>query len=134
MLEFHDDALILSGLTGTQKKCQIIGEYYPLWWEITSGGPRQRHRFSTAIVDMNAGTGEDYIEETHETILGSSGHALRVKIERSETSELKVVLVESDKDCYHHLRNVMRKKWSTIPVDSAEGPIETNKCGVYLLN
>ncbi len=35
-LEFEGDAISLSGLTGSKLKSEIIGEYYPFWWNITS--------------------------------------------------------------------------------------------------
>lgn len=44
-LEFVEDAICLSGLTGTKLKSDVIGQYYPFWWGITS-------------------TGEVYIEDT----------------------------------------------------------------------
>ncbi len=124
---------MLSGVTGTRLKCEIIGEYYPLWWGITSGGPKREHSFPTAIVDLNAGTGEDYIEETQETILGSSGHALRLKVQNAHASKLKIVLVEESADCYQHLRNVIRKRWPTLLLE-LEDDLDSNKSGVYLLN
>lgn len=54
----------------------MIGEYYPFWWSITSGGPRKDHQYPTAIVELNAATGEVYIEDINQTVLGSAGHAL----------------------------------------------------------
>ena len=39
-LEFINDAISLSGLTGSKLKSEIISEYYPFWWNITSGGDR----------------------------------------------------------------------------------------------
>ncbi len=132
MPEFHGDAVILSGETGTRLKCQIIGEYYKLWWEITSGGPGKAHVFPTSLVEMNAGTGEDYIEETNETILGSAGHALELKLNHPHTANLKVVLVEDDLECSRRLRNVIRRKWPQLLYD--ETPVGLNKSGVFLFN
>jgi hypothetical protein len=63
MLEFHDDAICLSGITGTAIKSEIIGQYYEFWWKITSGGDKNDHRFETAIVELNSGSGEVYIQE-----------------------------------------------------------------------
>lgn len=133
-LGFVGDAISLSGLTGTKLKCDVIGEYYPFWWGITSGGPRQEHRFPTAIVELDAATGEVYIKDTEETVLGSAGHALELKVDTSQTENLKVILIEKDPDCYSHLKNVIRRRWSTISIDEAEGPISSNTSNIYLLN
>lgn len=92
MLEFHHDAIVLSGETGSKLKCQILGGYYPVWWNITSGGQRGTHQFPTAIVEMNSGTALDYIKDTSETIFGSAGHALDLKLNgKNDTSKLKVI-------------------------------------------
>ena len=72
-LEFKQDAICLSGLTGSKLKCEVIGQYYPFWWNITSGGKRVNYNWPTAIVELDAATGEVYIEDTSETIPGSSG-------------------------------------------------------------
>jgi len=69
VLEFKGDAISLSGLTGTKLKCDVIGEYYCFWWNITSGGDSDRHRFPTAFVELDAATGEVYIKDTDETVL-----------------------------------------------------------------
>jgi three-Cys-motif partner protein len=111
MLEFHDDAIVLSGVTGTKLKCQILGEYYPFWWKITSGGERRSYRLQTSIVELNAGTGEDYIEDTDETVLGSSGHALKLKLENEEAYQLRVVLVEENSECFSHLLRMVSRRW-----------------------
>lgn len=89
LVQFHGDAIVLSGVTGTKLKCDILAAYYPTWWGITSGGSSRNNPLATAIVEMNAGSGEDHIEETDETILGSSGHALQLKLESPNTSNLK---------------------------------------------
>lgn len=134
-LDFVGDAICLSGLTGTKLKCDVIGVYYSFWWNITSGGPKVGHRYPTAIVELNAATGEDYIEETRETVLGSAGHALELKVgEAPKKANLKVVLVEEHPACYAHLKNVIRRRWSGISVREAEGPITSNTSNVYLLN
>lgn len=134
-LDFVEDAICLSGLTGTKLKCDVIGIYYWFWWGITSGGPRREHSCPTAIVELNAATGEDYIEETHETVLGSAGHALQLKVEKApHTGNLKVVLIEEHPNCYAHLKNVIRGRWPSISIDEAEGPIEENPSNIYLLN
>jgi len=57
-LEFKQDAICLSGLTGSQLKCAVIGRYYPFWWGITSGGPGKNYEYPTAIVELDAATGE----------------------------------------------------------------------------
>lgn len=122
-LDFFGDAICLSGLTGTKLKCSVIGNYYSLWWGITSGGPSAIHQYPTAIVELNAATGEDYIENTHETVLGSSGHALELKAkEFPKTANLKIVLIEDDLSCYNHLENVIRRRWPSISISDAEGP------------
>lgn len=133
-LRFEGDAICLSGLTGTKLKCDVIGEYYPFWWSITSGGPSNNYQYPTAIVELNAATGEVYIEDTGETVLGSAGHALELKANTPYTENLKVVLIEENFDCYTHLKKVIRRRWSSIPIKEAEGPLNKNSCNVYLLN
>lgn len=133
-LDFVGDAISLSGLTGTKLKCDVIGEYYPFWWGITSGGPRQEHRFPTAIVELDAATGEVYVKDVKETVLGSAGHTLELKTSGSRTENLKVVLIEKHLGCYSRLKKVIRRRWPTIPVGEAEGPILSNTTNIYLLN
>jgi three-Cys-motif partner protein len=43
-------------------------------------------------------------------------------------------LVEKDADCYKHLKNVIRRRWSNIDIKLAEGPIYSNSSNIYLLN
>jgi len=62
-LEFVQDAICLSGLTGSKLKCDVLDEYYPFWWNITSGGKTANYKYSTALVELDAGTGEVYIED-----------------------------------------------------------------------
>ncbi|MBN2074407.1 MAG: three-Cys-motif partner protein TcmP [Dehalococcoidales bacterium] len=133
-LEFHQDAICLSGLTGSKLKCQILGEYYPFWWNITSGGPSNNHGWATAIVELNAATGEAYIEDTKETILGSAGHALELKCNRTNTTNLKVILVEENSDCYQHLKNVISRRWPNINLLKSENPLYLKRSDVVLLN
>lgn len=138
-LEFVGDAISLSGLTGTKLKCDVIGVYYPFWWKITSGGKRENHQKLTSIVELNAATGEDYIKDTKETVLGSAGHALELKVdhlgdEDIKTNNLKVVLVEDHRGCYDHLKKFIQRRWSSIPIDKAEGPVALNSSNIYLLN
>ena len=71
-LEFYGDAISLSGLTGTKLKCDVIGIYYPFWWKITSGGASREYQWPTAIVELNAATGEVYVKDSQETVLGSA--------------------------------------------------------------
>lgn len=111
-MSFHGNALVLSGETGTKLKCAILEGYYNLWWNITSGGDRLNHRLPTAIIELNAGTGQDYIEDTGETILGSSGHALTLKLDRPETGKLKIFLVEENAKCFGHLQNFIKDRWA----------------------
>ena len=72
----------------------MIGEYYPFWWSITSGGPSRNYQYPTAIVELNAATGEVYIKDTKQTVLGSAGHALELKLNYPHTENLKVILIE----------------------------------------
>ena len=133
-LEFYQDAICLSGLTGSKLKCQILGEYYPFWWNITSGGGRKNYDWLTTIVELDAATGEAYIKETGEIILGSSGHALELKCCNPNTRKLKVILVEKDNDCYNRLKKVIGRRWGNIDVKLAEGQIYYNSSNIYLLN
>ncbi len=136
MLEFVDDAICLSGLAGTKLKCDVIGSYYPFWWNITSGGQSNNHAFPTAIVELHAGTGEVYIKDLKKIVLGSAGHALELKANRAPKSRnLKLVLVEENPECCLHLKNVISRRWPKIPVDRIEGPWADNVSGnVHLLN
>jgi three-Cys-motif partner protein len=134
-VNFHKDAIVLSGETGTKLKCEVLSGYYPLWWRITSGGDYWKYGRPTAIIEMNAGTALDYIEETKKTILGSSGHAMEVKANNEHpTSKLRIVLVEQSDECFSHLKNVISKRWGTVNLDQALGKISLNKSGVYLIN
>ena len=133
-LEFVKDAISLSGLTGSKLKCEVIGAYYPFWWNITSGGQRANHDWPTAIVELDAATGEVYIEDTKETTLGSSGHALDLKCSNPNTRKLKVILVEKDADCYSHLKKVISRRWGNVDIKLAEGPINLNSSNIYLFN
>ena len=113
----------------------MIGEYYPFWWSITSGGPSRNYRYPTAIVELNAATGEVYIDDTHETVLGSAGHALELKVEKfPDTENLKLVLIEEHPGCYTHLKNAIRRRWPSISINEVEGPISLNSSNVYLRN
>lgn len=133
MLEFRGDAICLSGLTGTKLKSEVIGEYYPFWWGITSGGKGSDYRYPTAIVELNAGTGEVYVEETGETVLGSAGHALELKVKNPQAKDLKVVLVEENPECYMHLKDVIERRWPEVSIVEAEGPVDQNSSNIYLL-
>jgi len=133
-LGFVEDAICLSGLTGSRLKCKVIGQYYPFWWKITSGGPRANHNYDTAIVELDAATGEVYIEDTSEMVLGSSGHAMDLRCTNPDTKNLKVILVEQNAECYAHLKNVIRRRWSNVDLNMAEGPVQRNSSGLYLLN
>ena len=133
-MDFKEDAIVLSGTTGTKLKCEILGKYYPTWWGITSGGEGRENRLPTSIVELNAGTGEDYVEETRETILGSSGHALQLKHENNAASKLKVLLVEENQECFNHLKKVIHRRWPAFETAIAEGLPEANTTNVYLLH
>lgn len=133
-LEFEGNAISLSGLTGSKIKSEIIGEYYPFWWKITSGGERANHEWNTAIIELDAATGEMYIKDTKETVLGSSGHALNLKCNNEITRNLKIVLVEKEDGCYSHLKKVIAKRWPKVDIAEAEGPLSSNKSNIYLMN
>lgn len=133
-LKFSQDAICLSGLTGSKLKCDVIGRYYPFWWNITSGGASTNHDWPTAIVELDAATGEVYIEDTKETILGSSGHALELKCSNPNTRKLKVILVEKDANCYSHLKNVINRRWCSVDIGLAEGPVWFNSSKIFLMN
>lgn len=133
-LEFVQDAISLSGLTGSKLKCDVISEYYPFWWSITSGGQRANYEWPTAIVELDAATGEVYIEDTEEIILGSASYALNLKCSNPNTRYLKVILVEMDTACYTRLKRVIRRRWSNVDIKLAEGPLHLNSSNIYLLN
>ena len=133
-LKFHNNAICLSGLAGTSLKCDVIGAYYPFWWRITSGGTRVQNRYPTAIVEMDAATGEVYIDDMKETALGSAGHALELKVNTKNTDNLKIVLIEENNDCYSNLREVIRRRWPSVNLKEAEGPVNENSTGIYLLH
>jgi len=133
-LEFVQDAISLSGLTGSKLKSEIIGEYYPFWWNITSGGQRANHKWATAIIELDAATGEMYIKDTKEIILGSAGHALDLKCSDGNKRNLKIVLVEKDVNCYSHLKKVISRRRPTVDISEAEGPLQFNRSNIYLMN
>ena len=123
MLEFHNDAIVLSGSTGTQLKSNIIGKYYKKWWEITSGGPSKDFRYTTTIIEMNAATGEVYIKDMDKIVLGSSGHALQLRHDCNKRS-LGIVLVEEDNKCLAALERVIKKRWPNLSYSMFERGIE----------
>lgn len=133
-LKIVGDAICLSGLTGTKLKCDVIRDYYSFWWGITSGGASRDYGFNTAIVEMNAATGEVFIEDTSQTVLGSAGHAMELKIgKHPDTRNLKIVLIEEDPGCYDHLKNVISRRWSSVSISDAEGPPNDNTSNVFLI-
>ncbi len=134
VLKFHGDAIVLSGSNGTKMKSEIIGKYYPFWWNITSGGLRKNHSYRTSIVELNAGTGEDFIEDTNETVLGSSGHALKLKLENNDTSNLIIILVEEDYDCFTHLQNVIKRRWPNLVLHRRGEILSNDDMTVILIN
>src|SRR5436309_11588001 len=97
-------------------------------------GPMKGYRYNTAIVEVNAGTGENYIEETGETIHGSSGHALELKTKNPNARHLRLILAEEDPNCYSHLRNVIIRMRPGFPVAESEDFSTRNSTGIYLLN
>jgi len=134
MLEFHSDAICLSGITGTAIKSEIIGQYYEFWWKITSGGDKSGHSFPTAIVELNAGSGEVFIKELDQTLLGSAGHSIELKKKLDEKNSLKLVLIEEDGPCYNHLTHVISRRLPDIPVKVCEGPVDQNPTNIFLMN
>jgi three-Cys-motif partner protein len=113
--------------------------YYPFWWKITSGGRTGEYEKPTAIVEMNAASGEVFIEDIGETILGSAGQALNLKIDHLnddniKTDQLKIVLVEEDAQCYSHLKNVIGRRWPQIEISDAEASPQLNCSNIYLLH
>lgn len=112
-LEFYKDAISLSGVLGTKLKSIIIDRYYKLWWKITSGGPRANYDYPTSIIDMNAATGEIFIKDTNEIILGSAGCSLDLKFNNwfKENPDISLVLVENNKECIIHLKNVIQRRY-----------------------
>ena len=135
-LGFHNNAIVLSGETGTKLKTSIIADYYRLWWEITSGNRRNNFRNNTSIVEMHAATGEVYIENTGETLLGSAGHAMQLKYGNNpwETRNLKIICVEENDDFFFHLKEVIKRRWPKADIGKSEGPVETNDSNLHLFH
>ena len=139
VLEFHGDAISLSGLTGTRLKCDVIRTYYPFWWKITSGGRSAEYERPTSIIELNAATGEVYIKDTDQTVLGSAGHALNLKVnhlknDEIDTNNLKIVLVEENEKCYDHLKRVIKRRWKNVSIKETEDLTSKNQSNIYLLN
>lgn len=133
-LEFINDAISLSGLTGSKLKSEVVGDYYRFWWAITCGGQRVNYANPTAIVELDAATGEVFIKDTGETVLGSAGHAFNLKCTGEHTRELKIVLVEKDKACFDHLKNVVQRRWG-YSYNQASCKSQTAQfSNIYLLN
>lgn len=134
-LEFQEDAICLSGETGTKLKSEIISKYYPFWWNIVSGGISRNHRYPTAIIELDAATGEVYIEETDETVLGSAGHALELKChDLKKTSKLRIVLVENHNECFNHLQNVIKRRFPKLPKNITTSTYAQMQHKITLLN
>lgn len=134
-LEFHGDAICLSGELGTKLKCEILGSYYPFWWDIVSGGLQKNHNIPTSIIELNAGTGEVFIKDTGETLLGSAGHAMQLKMRNQyETRNLKLILIEEDVECFSHLKNVIQRRWPKLPSVIAENNHFQIRNDIFLLN
>ena len=134
MLEFRGDAICLSGIFGTAIKSEIIGQYYEFWWKITSGGYKRDFQNQTAIVELNAGSGEVFIKELNQTILGSAGHSLELKKRLDKHNSLKLVLIEEDAKCYEHLIKVITRRIPDIPFNICEGTVESNPTNIFLMN
>ena len=84
---------------------------------------------------MNAASGEVFLEDSRETVLGSSGHAVELKVSRHPDSrELKVVLVEENSECFNHLKNVLSNRWPSISIQDAEKITDQTTSNVFLIN
>ncbi len=112
-LEFKDKAIVLSGVAGTRLKTSVLGNYYYFWHKVQSGGEARSYRYSTSIVDLNAGTGLIYIDDEDEIIRGSAGHALDLKYATPDigTNNLRLYLIENDLQCRLFLIENMEEKW-----------------------
>ena len=126
--EFHNDAIILSGVLGTELKSKILYKYYRVWWKITSGGKRNNYNWETSIVEMNAATGEIYIPERKYTILGSAGAALQLKFynEKVRNPNLNLILVENNEECVYHLKNVINRRFPRAIINDDPSCLDTN--------
>jgi len=135
-LGFQGDAIKLSNETGTKLKTQIISNYYKQWWKITSGNRGSYFRNNTSIIEMHAATGEIYIESTDETLLGSAGHALELKLDSDQrlTRNLKIICIEENDDCYYHLKRVIKRRWPQVDIKKSEGDLEKNDSNIYLIH
>jgi hypothetical protein len=47
---------------------------------------------------------------------------------------LKVIVVENDRDCYPHLKNVIKRQFPEFSIEKLEGPFDKNTENVFLLN
>jgi len=91
--------------------------------------------FDTTFVEMNAATGEIYIKERKETILGSAGHALLLKNSLGwDARNLKVICIEEHDGCYENLKKVIQRRWPSVDIEACEGPIENNTSNIFLLH
>jgi len=134
-LEFKEDAICLSGELGTKLKSEIIGDYYKFWWNVVSGGDSKNNILPTAIIEMDAATGEAYIEEIDEYVLGSAGHALKLKCSNQyKTRNLLLFLIEIDKGCYDRLLRNISKICSYIPKNIGESQHLQNEFNILLSN
>jgi len=76
------------------------------------------YKYPTSIIDMNAATGEIYIEDADETILGSAGCALDLKFNNEfiDDPDICVILVEDNEECIEHLMNVLKRRYPDINI------------------
>jgi len=130
-LGFHNEAICLSGTTGSKLKTEIVANYYRFWLNVVHpkgeirGGKRPpwvEQERNVFIVDMNAGSGELYIEDADETILGSAGHALDLAYGSGtrQYDRLHLILVESDQACRERLLRVAERRWPETGFELAE--------------
>ncbi|MHA2142632.1 MAG: three-Cys-motif partner protein TcmP [Candidatus Thorarchaeota archaeon] len=126
-LRFHNDAIVLSGLYGTKLKTEIIDEYYGFWLDVVTSPTFGE----VNIVEMDAGTGELYIEDINRTILGSAGRALALKYGTSSKihNKLNVILIEQDKRCRTHMDNVLARRWPSASFSTTVGKKEISNDG-----
>jgi three-Cys-motif partner protein len=133
-LKFKDGAICLSGAAGTGLKSKILGEYFPFWWRITSGGEKKDYQLPTAIIDLHAATGRVHIEDTGETLLGSAGHALHLKLDTPKANRLRIFLREEDPECFSLLRKFITDEWPNVHVASTESAVFGNSTQVFVSN
>ena len=94
--------------------------------EITTGGKSVEYEYPTSIIEMNAASGEIFIKETGQTILGSAGFALDLKFSNKyvKNPNLTIILVEKDEKCIEHLKNTIKRRFPTAKINDDPSCIE----------